>query len=145
MTEPDIEPKLTRRRLVQSGGVAVAGLYAMGALPAAAFAADGPPHLQRSSWMTRAGRMFPAVGASGDSATLRLVAVDDLARARQSPSLAGRDDAFALTFSGPPGLGSGIASVRHPTLWWVSLFMTPGGPPAKEQYYEVVVDRAELV
>lgn len=68
----------------------------------------------------------------------------DLARARQTASLAGAEDAFALTFSGPPGSGSGIASVRHPTLWWVSLFITPGGPATKEQYYEVVVDRAGL-
>ena len=146
MTEPHprIEPSLTRRRLVQSGGAAVAGLCVLGGLPAEALASSGPPHLRRSLWATRTGRAFPAVGASGGTGKLHLIEVADLARAKTTPALAGREDAFALTFSGPPGLGSGIASLRHPTLWWVSVFITPVGPATTEQRYEAVVDRASV-
>ena len=82
--------------------------------------------------------------ASGVSTTLRLAAVADLERAAQTRSLAGRDDAFALTFSGPSGtpLRSGIAKLRHPSLGWVSLFITPFGRATAGQLYEVIVDRA---
>ena len=144
MTEPHIDITLTRRRLVLSGGAAVAGLYVMGAVPAAAAAASGPAHLRRSSYARLTGTTFAAVGPTGAGVTLRLRAVSDLARARQTRSLAGRDDAFALTFSGSASgeLGSAICRIRHPTLGWISLFITPSGRPAKQQLYEVVVDRA---
>lgn len=146
MTEPHPrrEPTLTRRRLVLSGGAAVAGLYVMGSLPATAVAGSGPPYLRRSSYTALIGADFAAVDPTGDRVTLRLLAVADLARAAQSRSLAGRDDAFALTFSGPANqpLGSAISNLRHPTLGWISLFITPHGPAAAEQRYEVVVDRA---
>jgi hypothetical protein len=92
------------------------------------------------------GAAFSAVGPTGATVTLRLTTVADLARAKQTPSLAGRDDAFALTFSGPSGslLGSGIRRLRHPSLGWISLFITPAGGPSGGQLYEVVVDRAAV-
>lgn len=146
MTEPHLqpEPKLTRRRLVLSGGAAVAGLYVIGAVPAVAAAATAPAYLRRSSYTAYKGVAFSVVGPTGAIITLRLLAVSDLARAKQTPSLAGADDAFALTFSGPAAkqLGSGIRKLRHPALGWVSLFITPSGRATTEQRYEVVVDRA---
>lgn len=148
MTTPhsNAEPKLTRRRLVLSGGAAVAGLYVMGSVPAAASAGSGPPYLRRASYTALTGAAFPAVDPNGAAVTLRLVAVSDLERAAQTRSVAGRDDAFELTFSGPPGtlLGSGISRLRHPSLGWVSLFITPFGGSTGEQLYEVVVDRAPV-
>lgn len=146
MTEPHprLEPTLTRRRLVLSGGAAVAGLYVMGGLPATAVAGSGPPGLRRSSYTALVGAEFAAIGPTGAGVTLRLLAVGDLVRAAQSPSLVGRDDAFALTFSGPANqpLGSAISNLRHPTLGWISLFITAHGAAVTEQRYEVVVDRA---
>lgn len=148
MTKPHpcLEPTLTRRRLMLSGGAAVAGLYVMGGLPATAVAASAPPHLRRSSYEGLIGTELAAVGPTGAGVTLRLLAVTDLARAAQMRSLAGRDDAFALTFSGPSGslLGSGIRELRHPSLGWVALFITPFGTPIGGQRYEVVVDRARV-
>lgn len=149
MTEPhiDVGPTLTRRRLVLSGGAAAAGLYVLGSLPAAASAAPaarGPAYLRRASYTTWTGAAFPAVGPTGANVTLRLTGVSDLVRATRTRSVAGRDDAFALTFSGPSAapLGSGIRKLRHPSLGWVSLFITPVGDATRGQLYEVVVDRA---
>lgn len=146
MTEPHprLEPTLTRRRLVLSGGAAVAGLYVTGILPATAVAGSGPRYLRRSSYSALIGADFVAVGPTGARVTLRLLTVADLARTAQSRWLANRDDAFALTFSGPANrpLGSAISHLRHPTLGWISLFITPHGAAVTEQRYEVVVDRA---
>jgi hypothetical protein len=146
MTEPHRrpDPTLTRRRLVQSGVAAAATAYVLGDLPAAASAAGATAYLRRSSYTRHTGAAFQAVGPTGATVTLRLLAVADLARATQKRSLAGSEDAFALTFSGPANkpLGSAIRRLRHPALGWISLFLTPAGPPAKEQRYEVVVDRA---
>jgi len=96
------EPTVTRRRFVQAGGAAAAGLYLSG-LPAIASAASGPAHLRRSAYSGRVGTTFQAVSVTGATVALRLTGVADLARATQTRSLAGRDDAFALTFTGPPG------------------------------------------
>jgi hypothetical protein len=141
--QPRPDPTLTRRRLVQSGVAAAATAYVLGGLPAAASAAGAPAYLRRSSYTRHTGAAFQASGPTGATVTLRLLAVADLARATQKRSLAGHDDAFALTFAGPANkpLGSGIRKLRHPTLGWISLFITPAGPPTKEQRYEVVVDR----
>lgn len=135
--------KLTRRRLVLSGAAAVAGLYVTGTVPAAAWA-RGPAYLRRASYAALTGGAFPAIGSDGAAVTLRLSAVSDLVRAAQTPSLAGRDDAFTLTFSGPSEtlLAGGTRKLRHPSLGWVSLFITPVGAATRGQLYEVVVDRA---
>lgn len=149
MTEPHIHGEattLTRRRLVLSGGAAVAGLYVLGGLPVAASATTtAPAYLRRSSYTSYKGVSFSAVSPTAATVTLRLLAVSDLVRAQQMRALVGSDAAFALSFSGPPKqpLGSGIRKVRHPALGWVSLFITPAGPATStEQRYDVVVDRA---
>jgi hypothetical protein len=142
-----VELTLTRRRLVVSGGAAMAGLYVIGSRPAAASAASAPAYLRRASYTSHTGAAFTAVSPTGTHVTLRLVAVADLARAQQTASLIGSDDAFALTFSGAASnpLGSGIRRLRHPSLGWISLFVTPAGrATATQQDYEVVVDRASV-
>ncbi len=90
MTEPHlhVESTPTRRRLVLSGGAAVAGLYVMGGRPAVAAAATAPAYLGRSSYATHTGVAFTAVGPAGAGITLRLLAVSDLVRAKQTRSLA---------------------------------------------------------
>ena len=143
--DPCLVPRLTRRRLVVAGGTAAAGLLFMGGPPAAVAAAGGPAYLRRSSYRGLTGTTFKAISETGAAVSLRLTAVSDLARAKQMRSLAGHDDAFALTFTGPSGaLGSGIRALRHPRLGWVSLFITPAGRPGKTQSYEVVVDRVAV-
>ena len=76
---------------------------------------------------------------------LRRTAVSDLARAAHDPSFVGRDDAFALLFSGPRDsvLDSGIHELRNPDLGAFSVFISPVQASGQaEQHYEVVVDRS---
>jgi hypothetical protein len=135
---------LTRRRLVQAGGAATAAFY-LGGLTGTATAAGVPSYLTRAAYSALADPRFAAATAAGAATTLRLTEVADLARAAQEPSFAGRDDAFALTLSGPAdaGLDSGVHELRHPALGAFSVFISPvqasGGG---EQRYEVVVDRS---
>ena len=110
-----------------------------------ASAAGVPSYLTRSAYAGLADPPFAALTAGGLTTTLRLTEVADLARAGQEPSFAGRDDAFALLFSGPADvvLDSGIHELRNPALGAFSVFISPvqaGG--AGEQRYEVVVDRS---
>ncbi len=88
---------LSRRRLIQLGGGATAALY-LPNLSSAAFAAGVPDLLKRSLYAPLVGRSF----GSG-AGNLTLSAVSDLARAKSEPAFAGRDDAFALSFTGPAG------------------------------------------
>jgi hypothetical protein len=144
MTEPDNpQPKLTRRQLVQIGGASVAVWY-LGGPAARAAAAGEAAHLRRASYTGLKGTRFAAVTPGGAPVTLRMTAVGDLVRARSEPSLRGHDDAFALTFTGPATIfmESGISRLQHPTLGWVSLFISPAGPTTTTQSYEVVVDRS---
>ena len=112
---------MTRRRLVLAGGAAG---------PRSTSAALSARARRRATrWPT--GRRVPARvrteaharvlrgdGQRQDGVTLRLTAVTDLVRARTEPSLRGRDDAFALTFSGASARRSrsGIRRLHHPTL-----------------------------
>lgn len=141
---------LTRRRLIQASGATAATLY-LGALTAGAPAAFGataagaPAYLRRSSYARLTNSAFTAAATGGAKATLRLVEVADLARARSEKSFAGRDDAFALTFTGAPGapLTSAIHELRHASLGTFSVFIAPVGRPTRtEQRYEVVIDRS---
>jgi hypothetical protein len=134
---------LTRRRLVQAGGAAGAALY-LGALTGTAGAAGVPAYLRRSGYDGLTGSSFTATGAGGWPASLRLTEVTDLVRAATDPDFAGRDDAFALSFSGPAGapLESGIHELSHPVLGRFSVFIAPVERAAGEQRYEVVVDRS---
>lgn len=133
------------------GGAAAATLYLGGLTSRAAAAvatARAPAYLRRSSYATLRNSAFTTAGAGGARTTLRLVDVADLERARSEKKLAGRDDAFALTFDGAAGasLASGVRELRHATLGTFSIFIAPVGRPTKTaQRYEVVVDRSMTV
>lgn len=149
MTPPDLDSAsgMTRRRLVQVGGAAAATIYLAGLTSAAAVAATvaAPAYLRRASYAALRGTTFTASGAAGASVALRLDDVADLVRARTEKALAGRDDAFALTLSGPRAtpLAAGSYAIGHASLGSFSLFLAPvGRPSATLQSYEVVVDRS---
>jgi len=149
--DPDGDPGLTRRRLMQAGGVAAAGLM-LGAVPAngatIAPTSTGPAYLRRSSYTRLKGTAFTTTGARGANVTLRLAEVADLARARSEKSLAGSDAAFALTLTGPRKtlLAGSVHELRHASLGAFSLFLVPvGRPSSTEQRYEIVVDRSMAI
>lgn len=153
MTEIDVEVDqlLTRRRLVQVGGAAAVGV-ALGSLSLPeignALVASPPAYLRRSSYAKLKGTSFTATGARGAKVTLRLEEIADLARARVEKSFAGRDDAFALTLTGPAGaaLDGAIHELRHASLGTFSLFIAPVGRlTATQRRFEVVVDRSMTV
>ena len=129
---------LSRRRLIQLGGGATTALY-LPNLSSVAIAAGVPASLKRSSYGPLVGRSF----GSG-AGNLTLSAVSDLARAQSEPAFAGRDDAFALSFTGPSGsvLQSGIHTLSNDTLGSFDIFITPVDAPGSDQQYEVVVDRS---
>jgi hypothetical protein len=135
---PSSDLRLTRRRLVQAGGAGAAALY-LGGLAGTARAAGTPAYLQRAGYTALSSAAFTAGGT-----TLKLTEIADLARARHDASFAGRDDAFALSFSGPRDavLESGIHELRHPDLGRFSVFIAPVENAADAQHYEVVVDRS---
>jgi hypothetical protein len=133
----------TRRSLLKAGAAAAAGALLGGRpwAPAAARAAsEVPPELRRSSYAGLVGTSFAVVGA-GVALTLR--SVDDVAGAGSNRDLAGSDDAFVLTFSGPQagGPAQGVHALRHGALGNFELFLSPVGSPA-DASYAVVVDRS---
>jgi hypothetical protein len=135
-TTPD---GLTRRRLLQAGGLA--GVTMVGsrawapAQASAAAAEDGTPgHLLRSSYIYTRTYDYRVDG----SATLQLTAVADLPAATADKELAGSEDAFALSFAGPHGLGQGIRTFEHPELGKFELFVTSPG----DGTYSAIINRS---
>jgi hypothetical protein len=133
---------LTRRSLLRGGAAATAAALAgirPWAAPAVAGAVTPAGHLARSSYAGRIGQRF----ATG-SAELRLLSLSDVAGAAVQRSLAGSEDAFALTFSGPlgPVLATGTHTLRHEELGTFDLFVSPVEQPHADRRYEAVVDRS---
>jgi hypothetical protein len=112
------------------------GLRPWAATPAAA--ASGR-HLVRSSYAGLARRNF-VVG----SVNLRLQSISDVAGSAVDPALAGSEDAFVLTFSGPRSqqLKSATHTLRHPDLGTFELFISPVKRPSTACLYEAVIDRS---
>jgi hypothetical protein len=133
---------LTRRSLLRAGAAAGA-VAVVGVRPWAAMAAAGPGYLTRSAYAGLEGTSF-TVETGAEPVVLRLVSVSDVAGAATSRSLAGSDDAFALTFSGPLAtpLDSGIHTLHHPRIGSFELFASPVDAADSDQSYEVVVDRS---
>ena len=136
---------LTRRSLLRAGAGAGAA-FAIGVRPWAAAAAaesTAPGYLMRSGYAGLEGTTF-TVETGADPVVLRLDSVADVAGAATRRSLAGSEDSFALTFSGPLGspLDSGIHTLRHPGLGSFELFASPVDQPEDSRTYEVVVDRS---
>ena len=136
---------LTRRSLLRAGAGAGAAAV-IGVRPwaaAAATVATAPGYLTRSGYAGLEGTTF-TVETGSDPVVLRLDSVADVAGAASRRSLAGSEDSFALTFSGPLGspLDSGIHTLRHPRLGSFELFASPVDEPEGSRTYEVVVDRS---
>jgi hypothetical protein len=130
---------LTRRSLLRTGAAAAAAML-VGLRPwAPAAAAASAGHLLHSSYTGLEGQSF-AIGAGA----LRLLSVSDLAGAAVDPSLAGSEDAFALTFSGPldAALEAGTHTLSHADLGSFELFVSPVEQPRSDRRYEAVVDRS---
>jgi hypothetical protein len=132
---------LTRRTLLCAGATAGAAA-ALGVKPWAA-AAAGPGYLSRSGYAGLEGTHF-TVETGAEPVVLRLESVSDVAGAASRRALAGSEDAFALTFSGPLAspLDSGIHTLHHPRLGSFELFGSPVDAPEGDRTYEVVVDRS---
>jgi hypothetical protein len=134
-----MELTLTRRSLFRTGALASAATL-VGLRPwAPAPAAAAPGHLRRSSY---AGLLRETVRVG--SVDLRLDSVADVAGAAVDQSLAGIEDAFVLTFSGPleAALEGDIHTVRHPALGTFELFVSAVERPGSDRRYEAVIDRS---
>jgi hypothetical protein len=134
-----MELTLTRRSLLRTGALASAttlvGLRPWAPAPAAA----APGHLRRSSY---AGLLGETVRVG--SVDLRLDSVADVAGAAVDQSLAGIEDAFVLSFSGPleAALEGDIHTVMHPALGTFELFVSAVERPGSDRRYEAVIDRS---
>jgi len=129
---------LTRRQALQAGGTAAAAAIVFlhpwtSAVARAADGSDVPKHLLRSSWRDLSN---PELRAG--SVTLRFESVSDLPAAPSVASLVDSEDAFLLTFSGPPALvtfGEPL-QVRHAELGTFDIAVGPGSDDGT--YYAVV-------
>lgn len=140
---------LSRRRLLRTAAVAVAG---MTLLDASAFGSS-----QRGAAATktaqpvrtgyRRSRFGPHVGTTlklrpqgGAAVRARLVGVEDVANVS---GLAGAQDAYVLRFRGPalPRLPEGIVGVRHPRFGTLPLFVTPVPADGPHQDYVAAINR----
>jgi hypothetical protein len=140
----NFEAGLTRRSLLRAGAGAGAAV-AIGVRPWAAMAAPAAAggYLTRAAYAGLEGTSF-TVETGGDPVVLRLESVADVAGAATRRSLAGSEDSFALTFSGPLSdpLESGIHTIEHPHLGNIELFASPVDEPGRDRTYEIVVDRS---
>jgi hypothetical protein len=67
-----------------------------------------------------------------------VLALERVGRYPSRPS-APRAEPFTLVFTGPPGIGQGMASLDHSTLGRLDLFVVPVGPgPDRVHRYEAV-------
>jgi hypothetical protein len=135
-------PTLTRRRLLVAGSASgVAAMVALNpALAKAAGAVAGDPaYLRRASYTGLVGQPF-LVDWWGSSDTLTLAGVSDLG----ARDLAGRDDAFSLTFSGAPSLAVGKEpiSLSNRSLGRFELFVSRVDPTGASQLFEAVINRS---
>lgn len=135
--------RLSRRRLLATGGVGAAALWlgpGLQLLDGIAEAAPLQPQLRRSTWLQVTDPAFSAT-ADGRAAALRLTEVGDLPIASVLPDLRDHDGAFALRFSGPTGLAAGQVELRHASLGRFDLYLGPVDRDAGTQVYEAIVDR----
>ena len=131
---------LTRRHLLALGGLA----FASASMPSVARAGSTP--VTKNSWLER-GTYNSRVGQTFlmDGVALKLAAVLDLVgtNSRDRP-LAGRNDAFTLSFSGSQ-TGSGFQETRlftHPELGQHPLFVVAGRGVDGPLTYTVTVNRS---
>jgi hypothetical protein len=133
---------VTRRNLLATGGLAGAAIAA-GVKPWSAQAvttsADTPSYLLRSSYNFLSTQSF-GTSLRGQTSELTLEAVEDLAAAAAADkSLAGSEDAFALSFTASSPLEPEIHTFSHPDFGAFDFFIAPVGNQGR---YEVVVNRS---
>lgn len=136
-------PRLTRRRFVTAAGAAAA----LAALPAPAFGARRRPRRWRNRLSYEGLRGGFGIRVPGELAhrPLTLDAVADVAgTTRRGKPLAGRADAFVLTFAAAwgPALEQGTYELRHRVLGPTRLFLVPGGTRRGRQLYVAVINHA---
>jgi hypothetical protein len=136
---------ITRRRLLTYGGAATvtamlpAGVARAAGKPAAS-AATSTNWLERGAFSSRVGQRFSMATPSG-AVALTLAKVSDLnGKTSKGKSLAGRNDAFLLTFKGAGSATAESAArvLSHAQLGSKSLFVVPGSG-----VYTVLVNRSE--
>jgi hypothetical protein len=143
---------LTRRRLLETGAIAVASMT----LPdASAFASKrtdvvartAAPAARYSRKGYRRSRFAPHVGTTvklrphgGAAVRVQLAAVEDVAHVK---GLAGVPDAYVLRFRGPSSqpLPEGIVGVRHRDFGTLQLYIAPGGADGTTQDYLAAINR----
>ena len=142
MLEPQPHGRgVTRRSLLATGGLAGAAM-AVGFKPwapaSAQAATDTPSYLIRSSYRALSTQSF-GTSLRGSTADLTLLSVEDLSAAASDKSLAGSEDAFALSFSSSAPVTAEIHTFSHPDLGVFDLFIAPVENKGR---YEVVVNRS---
>ena len=151
--DDDHEGLLTRRRLLETGAVAVATVTL---LDSTAFAAA--QHLETTAKTTgpaarftrkgyRRSRFTPHVGTpvklrphGGAAVRMELAGVEDVAHVK---GLAGAADAYVLRFRGPASqpIGEGIVGVRHRHFGTLQLYVSPSAPAGATQDYLAAINR----
>lgn len=143
---------LSRRRLLETGALAVASLTLVSssarasARPAGALATAAPAGRFPSTGYRRS-RFAPHVGTpvklrphGGAAVRVQLVAVEDVPHVR---GLAGASDAYVLRFRGPSAqpLAEGIVGVRHPHFGTLQLYIAPVAADGPTRDYLAAINR----
>jgi hypothetical protein len=129
---------LTRRDVILAGATAASSVVLAAPLARTATATQSP--LRRATYAALSDRTF-RIRRGGVVRTIALREIADLPRAATLAKYRGSDDAFGLTFDGPPGGEQGTYTFAHPTIGRFAMFITPVGRPSKLQTYEAVIDR----
>ncbi|MEY2515923.1 MAG: hypothetical protein QOJ89_3281 [bacterium] len=147
------EGLLTRRRLLETGAVAVATVTLLDStafaaaqrLETSAKSTAPAAHFTRKGY--RRSRFEPHVGTTvklrphgGAAVRMQLAAVEDVPNVK---GLAGAPDAYVLRFRGPLSqpLAEGIVGVRHRQFGTLQLYVSPVAPDGATQDYLAAINR----
>jgi hypothetical protein len=149
--DDDQDGLLSRRRLLETGAQAIAGVALLGtdafAAPQRGAAGSAAPSAHDLREGYRRARFEPHVGttvqlrAPGVAALLvQLAAVEDVAQVK---GLAGAPDAYVLRFRGPAAqpLAEGIVDVRSERFGMLQLHIVPGPAVGTTQDYIAAINR----
>jgi hypothetical protein len=145
ISQPSQGRAISRRRLLQSGGAALAFAYvyssplAKVARAAGSSTAGTPSYLVRSTYQDLTDYDFGIGGVP-----LRFKSVADFDAAAVQPNLAGNEDAFSVMFTGPAGtaIGGGPQVVKNAQIGDFTALVVPvDGQVGSQQQYELVVNR----
>jgi hypothetical protein len=138
---------ISRRRLLQSGAVAVAagsvGLGAKALTDSAPGLVIPVSRLRRSAYAPYVGSRFGLSVAGGASAPVVLSAAEGFGRSGHR-RMAEAEDVFALIFHAgraTPRLDQAVMHVRHPAGWSIPLLVSPAGTGRDGMDYAAVINR----